>query len=225
MQKISTGKFHSEPPSPSHHSITSSARSRIAVGIVTPSALAALRLTTVSNVVACWTGGLGSPEDVRDIACHQAIGRAETCAVAHQATGRSKFAEGIYGRNGMPGREQNELLAAAREESLAFHEQPADPLFPDNCKRCIKLSIIADIEDAKLPSELLSGGLYDVRLALRTCRIMQQGDLFCRRDQLVLQFQPPFPPQVAHDRHPGPLPIPPVKAGNEAALQSTLGRR
>jgi len=36
-------------------------------------------------------------------------------------------------------------------------------LFPDNCKRCIKLSIIADIEDAKLPSELLSGGLYDVR--------------------------------------------------------------
>src|SRR5262249_22480769 len=39
-----------------YHSITSSARSRIAVGIVTPSALAALRLTTVSNVVACWTG-------------------------------------------------------------------------------------------------------------------------------------------------------------------------
>src|SRR5262245_43787028 len=38
------------------HSITSSARSRIAVGIVTPSALAALRLTTVSNMVACWTG-------------------------------------------------------------------------------------------------------------------------------------------------------------------------
>src|SRR5262244_1473872 len=38
------------------HSITSSARSRIAVGIVTPSALAALRLTTVSNAVACWTG-------------------------------------------------------------------------------------------------------------------------------------------------------------------------
>src|SRR5262249_8037905 len=33
------------------HSITSSARSRIAVGIVTPSALAALRLTTVSNAV------------------------------------------------------------------------------------------------------------------------------------------------------------------------------
>src|SRR5215467_14265158 len=38
------------------HSITSSARSRIPVGMVTPSALAALRLTTVSNAVACWTG-------------------------------------------------------------------------------------------------------------------------------------------------------------------------
>src|SRR5262249_46307592 len=38
------------------HSITSSARSRMAVGIVSPSALAALRLTTVSNMVACWTG-------------------------------------------------------------------------------------------------------------------------------------------------------------------------
>jgi hypothetical protein len=38
------------------YSITSSARSKIPVGIVTPSALAALRLTTVSNAVACWTG-------------------------------------------------------------------------------------------------------------------------------------------------------------------------
>src|SRR5262249_8177814 len=38
------------------HSITSSARSKIPVGIVTPSALAALSLTTVSNAVACWTG-------------------------------------------------------------------------------------------------------------------------------------------------------------------------
>src|SRR5262249_59387008 len=104
MQKISTGKFHSEPPSPSHHSITSSARSRIAVGIVTPSALAALRLTTVSNVVACWTGGLCSPQDVRGIACPQAIGRAETFAPAHQATRRRKVAEGIYGRDGKPGR-------------------------------------------------------------------------------------------------------------------------
>src|SRR5262245_45671383 len=38
------------------HSITSSARSRIPVGIVMPSALAALRLTTVSNMVDCCTG-------------------------------------------------------------------------------------------------------------------------------------------------------------------------
>jgi hypothetical protein len=38
------------------YSITSSARSRIPVGIVTPSAFAALRLTTVSNAIACCTG-------------------------------------------------------------------------------------------------------------------------------------------------------------------------
>src|SRR5215471_2959486 len=38
------------------HSITSSARARIEGGIVSPSALAVLRLTTSSNVVGCWTG-------------------------------------------------------------------------------------------------------------------------------------------------------------------------
>jgi hypothetical protein len=40
----------------SGHSITSSARARINGGIVRPSALAVLRLTTSSNVVGCWTG-------------------------------------------------------------------------------------------------------------------------------------------------------------------------
>src|SRR6516162_8777745 len=38
------------------YSMTSSARARIAGGIVRPSALAVLRLTTSSNVVGCWTG-------------------------------------------------------------------------------------------------------------------------------------------------------------------------
>ena len=39
-----------------HHSITSSARSRIAVGISTPMALAVLRFTTISNFVGCSIG-------------------------------------------------------------------------------------------------------------------------------------------------------------------------
>src|SRR5216683_215011 len=38
------------------HSITSSARTRIDVGIVMPSAFAVLRLTISSTLVACWTG-------------------------------------------------------------------------------------------------------------------------------------------------------------------------
>jgi hypothetical protein len=40
----------------SGHSITSSARARIAGGTVRPSALAVLRLTTSLKVVGCWTG-------------------------------------------------------------------------------------------------------------------------------------------------------------------------
>src|SRR6516165_6879322 len=49
------------------HSMTSSARPRIAGGIVSPSALAVFRLTTSSNLVGCWTGrsaGL-APESIR----------------------------------------------------------------------------------------------------------------------------------------------------------------
>src|SRR5262249_25428840 len=38
------------------HSMTSSARARIPGAIFRPSALAALRLTTSSKVVGCWTG-------------------------------------------------------------------------------------------------------------------------------------------------------------------------
>src|SRR5262249_27954178 len=41
---------------PPHHSITSSARAKNVSGIVRPSALAVLRLTTGSNLVGCSTG-------------------------------------------------------------------------------------------------------------------------------------------------------------------------
>src|SRR5215471_16736063 len=41
---------------PHHYSMTSSARARTDGGIVSPSALAVLRLTTSSNRVGCWAG-------------------------------------------------------------------------------------------------------------------------------------------------------------------------
>src|SRR5262245_145956 len=56
MQKSSAGKFHFEPPSPSHHSITSSTSASTLGGISRPSALAVLRLTINSNLVDCSTG-------------------------------------------------------------------------------------------------------------------------------------------------------------------------
>jgi SAM domain (Sterile alpha motif) len=48
-----TSNWNEFPPS---HSITSSARSRIVVGIVSPSVLAVLRLMSNSNLVGCTTG-------------------------------------------------------------------------------------------------------------------------------------------------------------------------
>src|SRR5262249_10638710 len=54
MQKISAGKFHSEPPS--HHSITSSAMASSPGGKLRPNALAVLRLITNSNLIDCMTG-------------------------------------------------------------------------------------------------------------------------------------------------------------------------
>src|SRR5262249_41368304 len=56
MQKISAGKFHFEPPS--HHSITSSARTINVIGTWSPIALVALRLMISSNFVGCSTGRL-----------------------------------------------------------------------------------------------------------------------------------------------------------------------
>src|SRR5262245_48499223 len=47
---------HNDPQGQAAHRITSSARSRIDSGIVMPSALAVLRLTTSSNFVGCSTG-------------------------------------------------------------------------------------------------------------------------------------------------------------------------
>ena len=54
---------------PTDHSITSSARSRNDSGIVSPIALAALRLTTSSNLVGCITGKLAgfSPLRIRAV--------------------------------------------------------------------------------------------------------------------------------------------------------------
>src|SRR5262245_44441787 len=56
MQKISTGKFHLNLPLASHHSITSSARTRNVSGMASPIALAALRLITKSNFMGCSMG-------------------------------------------------------------------------------------------------------------------------------------------------------------------------
>jgi hypothetical protein len=51
---LAQGKFHSEPPS--HHSITSSARTSSVGGTSKPSDFAVLRLRTVSYLVGIWTG-------------------------------------------------------------------------------------------------------------------------------------------------------------------------
>ena len=64
MQKLSAGKFHSEPPSrftsldhqKQHYSISSSARPDSGSGTVMPSVLAVLRLMYSSTFVACCTG-------------------------------------------------------------------------------------------------------------------------------------------------------------------------
>src|SRR5262249_51660572 len=56
MQKLSAGKFHFEPPSPSHHSITSSARSSNVDGTSRPRVLAVWALMTISNFDDCTTG-------------------------------------------------------------------------------------------------------------------------------------------------------------------------
>src|SRR5262249_9490701 len=54
IQELATGKFHFEPPL--LHSITLSARSRSESWIVSPIALAVVRLMTRSNLVGCSTG-------------------------------------------------------------------------------------------------------------------------------------------------------------------------
>src|SRR5262249_55612244 len=54
MQKCTAWKFHFEPPS--HHSITSLAMASSVTGTSRPSAFAALRLMTSSNLVGCSTG-------------------------------------------------------------------------------------------------------------------------------------------------------------------------
>src|SRR6516164_6334873 len=72
---LAQGKFHFEPPSASHHSITSSARSRIAVGSSMPIALAVLRLTTSSNFVACSTGSSAAFAPLQIFATYSAARR------------------------------------------------------------------------------------------------------------------------------------------------------
>ena len=108
------------------------ARSRIAVGIVRPSALAALRLITSSNAVACWTRQIGrllALENAAGVDADLAICSAKNCSVAHQAARRGEFAPREDCRNCMARRQQHELIAPAGEERLALHEEPGDPLF------------------------------------------------------------------------------------------------
>src|SRR5262245_37391673 len=104
---------------PSHHSITSSARTSSVGGIVRPSALAVIRLMTRSNLVGCSTGrsaGLLALENPGDIEPSAAIAIRDIIAVAHQPTLFDIFSDAIHGRNRVTRRQRDYLLASARKE-------------------------------------------------------------------------------------------------------------
>jgi hypothetical protein len=102
-------------------SMTSSASASRLAGMVSPSALAVLRLITSSNLVGCSTGGSAGLSPLRTRARVQAglptcLGNAST--IAHQSTGFRGLTQVITRGKSILDRQCGELIALTEEERI-----------------------------------------------------------------------------------------------------------
>ena len=94
-----------------------------------PSALAVLRLTTISNLVGCTMGRFGwflAPENQPNIDPALAIAVGKTRSVANKAARRGEFFLPIHHRDGVSRRKRNKLIALGAEERIVRKDNGVD---------------------------------------------------------------------------------------------------
>src|SRR5262249_28116504 len=145
---------------PPHHSITSSARTSSAVGTVRPSALAVLRLTYSSILVACWTGRSAGFSPFRIRPGKKAPLRYGTItprAGPKRRPGAAKPPPLEADGTARAARHRSELLAVAGEEWIAEDQEPACPQLDHLCEDSLEVAFRAGVEDVKLQPEPVRG--------------------------------------------------------------------
>ena len=150
-------------------------------GKVRPSALAALRLMTNSNLADCTTGksaGFSPFENSPSVNSHLAIGAGYTGAVAHQAARENKFALLVRRREPVTYGPQYDLFALGVEERIGGDEKSSDPLLRHRSERQIDLVFISGLQQEDRPTNFLRRGFHvsDDGLGRRIFRIDEMGD-------------------------------------------------
>ena len=139
--------------------------------------------------------------------------------VAHQAARLRKFAKSGDGRNRVPRRQQDELIAPASQKRFSLQQEPADALFGNGCKSRVKLVIIADRQNLDLTSDAVRGRPHVPDFPLgRRSGIHQHRQRPRGGNQLVQQLQTFRRYDVAEQVHAGEITLRPVEAVHETGI-------
>ena len=178
------------------HSITSSARSCIAVQRISmPSALAVFRLITNSNLLDCPTGksaGFSPLRNPPSLDTHQAIHVRKAVAVCHQTASVSKVAQVVDRRYPMACCQRDNLIAPIKEKRIGGTEKRSDSLLHHTCECSVKLAFAACIKNNNFPSERggcrLRGCHFNT--TVRIVWIHKKSDDGVLRREVMQQLQP-----------------------------------
>src|SRR6516164_4245866 len=209
------------------HSMTSSARARIAGGTVRPSALAVLRLTTSSNVVGCWTGrsaGLAPLRIFSDVDADLAMDRRKAGAIADQTASLGVYAPRINRRNRLAYGQCYQLLVMAFEKGISLDDQPVGAQFGEGSEGGADLAFAACLQDRER-HRLYTGRLLhvpDCRSGLRKTWVNQQGDHLGPGEQVAEQLEPLGDELLVENGEPREIAAWPRKTGDQPSRNRVL---
>jgi hypothetical protein len=161
---------HKQCSKPFHHSITSSAVASSVGEIVTPSAFAAFRLITRSNLVGCWIGrSPGLAPFTIDIIRRTTEQVSDVGAIGHQPAARGEQGDAIDCRHAVSGGDGDDGIAMGEGEDAGQNQHTAALFARDPRHRGLDFGIVIHPHTPHRQREglgrFLAGAKHQVRIA------------------------------------------------------------
>src|SRR5262245_55087826 len=156
MEKISAGKFHSEPPSrftSLDHLVGAPGQRERHGEAERPGSFQIDDQLDLGGLLDRQITGLFALENSADINADQTVVFPVIASVAHQAPSRSELAKKVDRGHRMADRQCGQLFAAGNEQLIGHDHEPTGSQFDQGCECNLDLAFAACMEDMKLQPE------------------------------------------------------------------------